>query len=424
MRVWGSIAGPMGSPFPGHGWRDAVLGVLCPGQRVSITGRSGSRGPPAALRYALWYRGYSTQRPGSTKPPTSRAQSRPKTSVGAELKLFCRAACCPPETLYHCGQELRFGKGVWGEAGEWAGCSWGGGRAVLGLAEPPAQAALEGAPLPAPCVRACVQACTHVSGHVFAHVCLRIPSIMTAPSSSLPSYGPRSCVELAGEQRDLWQIMECFALEGTCRGHPVQPPAVSRDIFSWIRVLRAPSNLAWNVSRDGVSPTSPGNPCEGFSTLMLKNAWPPHPILAAPPLPTAFIQWFSSSAVSKEQVRGLRAQLGGLRSLTGAGEGGLGARGGQAGQCQAGVSPPFCSSHPALCVGRGSGGWSLPWPDPGAVTFILAERRSPSALGSGGDIRSWVGTGSGSGPPEWERASATGKGPGESREQGRAGKEP
>jgi len=32
---------------------------------------------------------------------------------------------------------------------------------------------------------------------------------------------------------------------------PPPPPAVSRGIFNCIRVLRAPSNLAWNVSRDG-----------------------------------------------------------------------------------------------------------------------------------------------------------------------------
>jgi len=34
---------------------------------------------------------------------------------------------------------------------------------------------------------------------------------------------------------------------------------MSRDIFNQIRVLRAPSNLAWNGSRDGASPTSLGN---------------------------------------------------------------------------------------------------------------------------------------------------------------------
>jgi len=32
--------------------------------------------------------------------------------------------------------------------------------------------------------------------------------------------------------------------------------AVSRDIFTWIRLLRDPFNLVWNVSRDGASPTA------------------------------------------------------------------------------------------------------------------------------------------------------------------------
>jgi len=45
--------------------------------------------------------------------------------------------------------------------------------------------------------------------------------------------------------------MECFELEGTFRGHLVQPPAVSRDIFNWVSLIGAPSNLALNVSRDG-----------------------------------------------------------------------------------------------------------------------------------------------------------------------------
>jgi len=50
-----------------------------------------------------------------------------------------------------------------------------------------------------------------------------------------------------------------FGLEGRFKGSPVQPPAMGIDIFNWIRVLRAWSNLAWNVSRDGASTTSLGN---------------------------------------------------------------------------------------------------------------------------------------------------------------------
>ena len=46
---------------------------------------------------------------------------------------------------------------------------------------------------------------------------------------------------------------------------------MSRDFFNWIRLLRAPSNLAWNVFRDGASTTSLGNLCQCFTTLSVKN---------------------------------------------------------------------------------------------------------------------------------------------------------
>jgi len=46
---------------------------------------------------------------------------------------------------------------------------------------------------------------------------------------------------------------------------------MGRDSFNQIRVLRAPSSLAWNVPRDGAATTSLGNLCQGFNTLMAKN---------------------------------------------------------------------------------------------------------------------------------------------------------
>jgi len=46
---------------------------------------------------------------------------------------------------------------------------------------------------------------------------------------------------------------------------------MSRDIFNWIRLLGAPSNLAWNVSRDGTSPTSLDNLGQGFTTVTVNN---------------------------------------------------------------------------------------------------------------------------------------------------------
>jgi len=59
--------------------------------------------------------------------------------------------------------------------------------------------------------------------------------------------------------------------EGTFKCHPAQPPAMGRDIFNQSRVLRAPSNLAWNGSRDGASPTNLGNLGQGFTTFLMKN---------------------------------------------------------------------------------------------------------------------------------------------------------
>jgi len=68
-----------------------------------------------------------------------------------------------------------------------------------------------------------------------------------------------------------YRIIEQFGLERTFRGHLAQSPAVSRDIFNFIRLLRAPSSLALNVSRDGALTTSLGNLCQGFTILTVKN---------------------------------------------------------------------------------------------------------------------------------------------------------
>jgi len=65
-------------------------------------------------------------------------------------------------------------------------------------------------------------------------------------------------------------IIERFGWEGTLKGHLVQPPAVSRNIFNQIRLLRVPSNLTLNVSSDGTLTTSVGNLSQGFTTLTVK----------------------------------------------------------------------------------------------------------------------------------------------------------
>ena len=66
-------------------------------------------------------------------------------------------------------------------------------------------------------------------------------------------------------------IIEWFGWEGTFEGHPVHPPAMGRDVFNWIRSLRAPSNVALDVPRDGAATTSLGNPCQDLTTLSVKH---------------------------------------------------------------------------------------------------------------------------------------------------------
>jgi len=46
---------------------------------------------------------------------------------------------------------------------------------------------------------------------------------------------------------------------------------VSKDIFNYTSLLKAPSSLALNVSRDGASTTSLGNLFQCFTTLVGKN---------------------------------------------------------------------------------------------------------------------------------------------------------
>jgi len=61
-------------------------------------------------------------------------------------------------------------------------------------------------------------------------------------------------------------------LERPFRGHLAQPPAVSRDISNQVRVLRAPSSLAWNASWGGASTASLGNLGQGLNWLFSTGA--------------------------------------------------------------------------------------------------------------------------------------------------------
>lgn len=62
------------------------------------------------------------------------------------------------------------------------------------------------------------------------------------------------------------RLRECFGLEGTFKSNP---PAMCRDIFHYIKWLKAPSNLALNSSMDGVSTASLDNLFQCFTTLII-----------------------------------------------------------------------------------------------------------------------------------------------------------
>ena len=59
--------------------------------------------------------------------------------------------------------------------------------------------------------------------------------------------------------------------KGPFKGHLVQAPAMSRDLFNWIMLLRVPSNLALNIARGGASTTSLGNLGQCLITLIAKD---------------------------------------------------------------------------------------------------------------------------------------------------------
>ncbi|XP_053913580.1 translation initiation factor IF-2-like [Cuculus canorus] len=55
------------------------------------------------------------------------------------------------------------------------------------------------------------------------------------------------------------------------KAHLVPPPSTGRDTSHWIRLLKAPSNLALSTSRDRAAPTSLGVLCQCLSTLTGKH---------------------------------------------------------------------------------------------------------------------------------------------------------
>ena len=69
---------------------------------------------------------------------------------------------------------------------------------------------------------------------------------------------------------EIMESQDALGWKGPSRGNP---PAVSRNIFNQTRLLRAPSNLALNASRDGASPTSLGSPSQCLTTLVVNNSF-------------------------------------------------------------------------------------------------------------------------------------------------------
>ena len=66
------------------------------------------------------------------------------------------------------------------------------------------------------------------------------------------------------------RIIESVELKGTSEGNLVQLPCNEQGHHSWIRLPRALSSLALNVSRDGASTTTLGSLCQCLTTLTVK----------------------------------------------------------------------------------------------------------------------------------------------------------
>ena len=65
------------------------------------------------------------------------------------------------------------------------------------------------------------------------------------------------------------RIIECFGLEGAFRGHLAQPPCSEQGLLQLDQVAQSP--IQPDLSRDGASATSLGNPFLYFTTLIVKN---------------------------------------------------------------------------------------------------------------------------------------------------------
>jgi len=90
---------------------------------------------------------------------------------------------------------------------------------------------------------------------------------------------------------DIQRVFELLELEGTLKGHLVQPPCNEQGHLQQIRLLRAPSSLTLSISRDRVSTTSLGILFQSLTILITKSfffksnlnhpsfSWKPFPLV-------------------------------------------------------------------------------------------------------------------------------------------------
>jgi len=80
-----------------------------------------------------------------------------------------------------------------------------------------------------------------------------------------PAHGPGACKIIESQDGLGWK--------GPYRSSSSHTPDMGRDPFHQPRVLKAPSSLALDTAREGAATASPGNLCQGLTTLRGKNSF-------------------------------------------------------------------------------------------------------------------------------------------------------
>ena len=108
------------------------------------------------------------------------------------------------------------------------------------------------------------------------------PTALPCPKLNLP------------EHESYHRITQLFELEGTLKGHPVQPLCNEKGYLQLHQVAQSPSCLTLSVSMDGASTASLGNLCQCLTTLIIRNFFPTSslniPSLSLKPFPQILSQ--------------------------------------------------------------------------------------------------------------------------------------